>query len=308
MNAPLPLKTENGRLFCFAHLVDTIGTYFTNRGLARGLTTGWNALDEYFLLQKGMLNIITGIPSSGKSEWMDQVMLQTIALHNWHWTVFSPENWPLQHHFQKLAEKWLGKPMFSGYGVEPMNKADVDIAIEDLSSSIHFVQPPEDHLTINPILELVRQSHNENATDAFLLDPWNELEHSRPAGMSETEYIGQALTKLRNFGRLHKIAMYIVAHPTKLQKDEDGNYPVPTPYDISGSANWRNKADSCIAVWRDYMLDNGVVQIHIQKIRNKNLGKLGQVDLYWNKGNGLFFDKQDQVINYGQHGIRNMLV
>jgi twinkle protein len=251
-----------------------------------------------------MLNVVTGIPSSGKSEWLDQVMLQTIAKHNWHWTVFSPENWPMAHHFHKLAEKWVGKPMFDGYGLKPMDKADVDKTIADLKRSISFIYPPEHDLTVDPILALLLASKEENNTSAFILDPWNELEHNRKSTMSETEYIGQSLTKFRNFGRRHNIAIFIVAHPTKLQKDQDtNNYPVPTPYDISGSANWRNKADGCISVWRNYQENDGVVQIHIQKIRNKNLGKLGQVDLYWHKPNGLFFDERERVGDYVNHGI-----
>jgi len=240
------------------------------------------------------------------SELLDQIVLHTIALHEWHWTIFSPENWPLPHHFQKLAEKWIGKPMFDWAGTASMTQEDVDIAIEELSPAINFIQPPKDNLTIKPILELVKHSKEEYDTDAFLLDPWNELEHHRPMNQSETEYIGEALTSLRNFGRLNDVGMFIVAHPTKLAKDSDGNYPVPTPYDITGSANWRNKADVCITVWRDYQLDDGVVDVHIQKVRNKNLGRLGQVKLFWHKPTGLFVDNLEELSNV--RGIRKRII
>lgn len=297
----------NGRLVSFGNLTDTIKTYYANKGLVRGLSTGWPVLDEFFLLQKGMLNIVTGIPSSGKSEWLDQLMLNTIAMHEWHWTVFSPESWPLQHHFQKLAEKWTGKPMFPGFPVPAMTVEDIDHAIAELSPALHFIQPPADNVTLDAILGLLKQSKEENDTDAFILDPWNELEHSRPNGMSETEYISQALTKIRNFGRSNNVDMFIVAHPTKMKKDDAGNYPVPDPYDINGSAGWRNKADACISVWRDYNMNDGIVQVHVQKIRNKNLGKLGNVNLFWNKPNGLFFNEQGARWNFEKFGVRSRL-
>lgn len=81
--------------------------------------------------------------------------------------------------------------------------------------------------------------------------------------------------------------MFLVAHPTKLQKKDNGEYPVPTPYDINGSANFRNKADNCLAVWRSYSNNDGLVEIHVQKIRDKNLGRLGKIELYWDRATGI---------------------
>ena len=296
--------SKTGTLVTFDAMRDTIQTHIAKGSARDGLSTGWKGLDEFYLLKKGTLNVVTGLPSSGKSEWMDQVILESIALHDWHWTVFSPENWPLAQHFQKFAEKWTGKPMFGDDTTECITPDDIRTCITELSQSIGFINPPSDDMTINPILDTLKVSVEQNLTDAFILDPWNELEHNRPSNMTETEYIGQALTKLRNFGRRNGVAMFIVAHPTKLQKRDDGNYPVPTPYDISGSSNWRNKADACITVWRDYMADDNVVEIHVQKIRSKNNGRLGMARLYWNRKNGLFFNTQFELTQEDEHGIR----
>ena len=73
----------------------------------------------------------------------------------------------------------------------------------------------------------------------------------------------------------------IVAHPTKLRKDKNGSYPVPTPYDISGSAHWRNKADNAISVYRPNMTDykDPSFEIHVQKIRFIEVGRVGKADL-----------------------------
>ena len=296
-------EDPHGKLVSFGNLSSNIAKYYNAGGLARGLSTGWSNLDVILRWQRGTLTIISGIPSSGKSEWMDQVMLNSVIGHNWHWTVFSPENWPLEHHFQKMAEKWIGKPMFNGSGQPRMTAEEVNKAVSELGGTIVFAEPPEGHLDIDTLLALVSQSKKEFSTDAFLLDPWNELEHHRPPQMTETEHIGNCLTKLRNFARRHDIAIFVVAHPTKLQKKDDGNYPVPTPYDISGSANWRNKADICIAVWRDYQANNNIVHIHVQKVRNKNLGEPGMVELQWKRANGLFFETSIDLNNEEKHGV-----
>jgi twinkle protein len=107
--------------------------------------------------------------------------------------------------------------------------------------------------------------------------------------MTETEYISQSLTKVRRFARENDVHVWLVAHPTKLRRQENGSYPVPTPYDISGSAHWRNKADNALAVWRDTSeFNNPIVQIHIQKIRFKEIGQPGMVELRYNRINGTY--------------------
>jgi twinkle protein len=86
---------------------------------------------------------------------------------------------------------------------------------------------------------------------------------------------------------VHKnIHVWIVAHPTKLQKTERGVYPVPTPYDISGSANWRNKADNCISIYRENMEHR--ISVHVQKVRFKDNGKPGVIELDYDPVSGRF--------------------
>jgi twinkle protein len=127
-----------------------------------------------------------------------------------------------------------------------------------------------------------------------VLDPWNEIEHSRPAHMTETEYISQVLTQIRRFARIHGVHVWIIVHPTKLVKatkgDYEGMYPPPTPYDISGSSHWRNKADNCLTVWRNIDDTDGRVEIHIQKIRYREIGSPGMIELWFDRACGRYSD------------------
>ena len=242
------------------------------------------------------------------SELMDEVMLNTIALHDWHWAVHSPENWPLEAHFQKMCEKWHGKPWAKQGMIDGVARSEVDEAREFLSNSIDFLDVPQGGMTVETLIEACTMSDKKHCVNALLLDPWNELEAKIPNGMSETMYINAALSRLRNYGRKNKIAIFIVAHPTKLQKKDDGNYPVPTPYDINGSAAWRNKGDVCMAVWRDYQLNDGVVEVHVQKIRNKMIGKLGMAKLHWMYTNGLFLEEKQELGRGSGFAIKRRVV
>ena len=55
----------------------------------------------------------------------------------------------------------------------------------------------------------------------FVIDPYNKIEHKRPAGMSETEYVSYVLTKVKNFALMTDTHAWFVAHPGKPQRPKD---------------------------------------------------------------------------------------
>jgi len=230
--------------------------------------------------------VVTGIPGHGKSEWLDALMVNLCMKAGWGFAVFSPENQPLERHFAKLAEKVAEKPFFPGYH-ERMSVGDLEIAKAFLQHYFTFVLPPEDKLTVDGILELCQHVILKKGVKGIVIDPWNEIDHTRSQNMTETEYISYSLTRVRRFARQYGVHIWLVAHPTKLQKKPDAKeYPVPTPYDISGSAHWRNKADNCIAVYR--RKDTNEVEIHVSKIRFKDVGKVGVLSLNYDNITGRY--------------------
>jgi twinkle protein len=261
------------------------------RGLQPGLETGWPSLDEHYSIsqESGELHIVTGIPGHGKSEFLDALMVNLAKDEGWNIGLFSPENFPLEYHASKLTEKYIGKPFSEGFKTR-IDREELQIAKQWLDDHFSFLMPDENTLTISAILDLAKTLVYRRGIRALVLDPWNEVDHSRPNGMTETEYISESLTKIRRFARTNNCHVFVVAHPFKMTKDNGGNYPCPSPYDISGSAHWRNKADNCLAVWRDVSPTNETfeVEIHVQKIRKKHIGKLGMVKLGYEYSTGRY--------------------
>lgn len=256
-------------------------------GMPKGLRTGWYSVDEYYTVMPGEWTLVTGIPGHGKSEWLDALMVQLALDHGWVFAVFSPENQPTEYHLSKLAEKYTNKPFTEG-PTERMTLEDKNKALTFLDEHFVFLMP--ELPTVEVLIERLKSIVKRRGVRGVVLDPWNEIDHSRLAGLSETEYISQSLSKLRAFTRASGVHLWIVAHPTKLQKESDGTYPVPTPYDVAGSAHWRNKADNCIAVWRDTKEHNDLVEVHIQKIRKKAVGRPGMVTLKYQRLTGNYFE------------------
>lgn len=279
---PLPIIGAYG----VSDLLGELDAYYAE-GLPRGADTGWGALDHLYSVRPGEWTLVTGIPGHGKSEFLDALTINLAARHGWRFGVFSPENQPFSLHLAKLAEKYVGKPFNPGQ-TERMSRAEFDIAATWLDRHYTMIFPEAPN--IDAILAVAGALVLRAGIRGLVIDPWNEIEHGRTQGQTETEYISIALSRIRQFARAHGVHVWLVAHPAKLFKEASGRYPVPTPYDVSGSAHWRNKADNCIAIWRDQMTDSRIVEVHVQKIRHKITGRVGKVDLTYDAVTGRYFD------------------
>ncbi len=276
-------------IFELADIAEKIKNLYEH-GYKKSTHPGWGSLSKFYTVRSGEWTLVTGIPSHGKSEFVDALIMNLAKNHVWSFGIYSPENQPIERHAAKLIEKYCGAPFHKGPRIR--------ISEEELKSSIYLLEPhfnfilpgdEADH-TIDLILELAKVLVFRKGIKGLVIDPWNELDHSRPNTLTETEYISQCLSKIRSFARTYDIHIWLIAHPTKLQKKQDGTYPVPTPYDVSGSAHWRNKADNAICIWRDVMAPESPVQIHIQKIRFKEIGKIGMVELNYDCLAGRYAD------------------
>lgn len=253
-------------------------------GLQGGVETGWVALDYFYSVRLGEMTIVTGIPNHGKSNWLDCLTINIARTKGWRFGLFSPENQPLERHAVSLLEKLNLIPFTE------LTKDEISVGMSVLHDHYFWILPDvDDDWSLDGILEKAKTLVYRHGINGLVIDPWNEIEANRPATMSETEYVSISLTKIRQFARLHNVHVWVVAHPAKLRKDKDsGDYPVPTPYDISGSAHWRNKADNCIAIYRVGLTP--YVEVHTQKIRFKEVGRIGVARLEYLPENSTYVE------------------
>lgn len=256
------------------------------QGPKKGKNTGWASVDNLYTVREGEFTVLTGVPSSGKSEWLDALMVNLADSDQWRFGVCSPENQPIEYHVQKLMEKKARKPFDRGT-TPRMDREEFEYYRDWVSYFFRFILPEEP--TLEAIFERAKRLVRRDGIRGLVIDPWNEIEGSRPPGLSETEYISVALGKARRFARDQGVHLWIVAHPTKIRRDPKTNkIPTATLYDISGSAHWRNKADNGIVVEREISSDATAVSIHVQKIRFKGVGRIGSAVLQYDRVTGCY--------------------
>lgn len=276
---PFPLEG----VFTISDIDLDIDDMYVN-GLDVGVATGMGQFDEHIRFVKGYITTVTGIPGHGKSDFVDQICLKLLINAGWKTAFYSPENKPTQLHFSKLARKIIGKNWFGDNNITP---SELRVVKNYLNEKFWFIKPEKD-FTLDTILSHARQLKRQKGVDIFVIDAWNKLEHKY--GTDETKYIGESLDKIALFCEHEKMHCIIVAHPRKMGKEKDGSMTVPNLYDISGSANFYNKTDNGLCVYRNFTEGHEGTEVYIQKVKFAHWGDRGMVNFQYDGRSGRFMD------------------
>ncbi|CAB4122709.1 Archaeal primase DnaG/twinkle, TOPRIM domain [uncultured Caudovirales phage] len=236
---------------------------------AQAYDIGFPVLRNHYKVRLGDFCVVTGIPSMGKTSFVNDLCCRLAFTHNLTVAFASFEQSPQRDHKRNLRTWYNKKLVVSQY---PEELASADAWIDRFFS---FVYPPEDaDVTLDWLMERVEASVVQHGAKIVVVDPWNEMDHARAQGESLTEYVGRAIKAFKRFAKRFQIHLIVVAHPSKQLKDQDGDYRVPTLYDISDSAHWYNKADVGIVVHRK----GDVSYIRVSKSRyHDEIGTPGEV-------------------------------
>lgn len=237
--------------------------------------TGMEGVTDLFKFRLGDFSVVTGIPSMGKTTFVNDMICNTVINNSIGVCFASLEQHPSLDHMRNLRAWYKGR-------YPDANSYQADIWIDKYFS---FVYPSDeqqlnDEMDLEWFLKHAEYAVERHDSKIVILDPWNELEHVPYSDQSLTEYVGMAIRKLKRFAKIMNVHVMVVAHPTKQQKDKDGNFQIPSLYDISDSANWYNKADLGCVVHRD---ETGDTVFKTAKSRYwDRIGKVGQSKFRFN--------------------------
>lgn len=258
------------------------------KGLQRGYTIGFENFDKFCSFETRRLCVLTGIPSSGKSTFLNFIAERLNMRYGWKFAFFSPESMPISYHGSTLIELLVGKK----FSAATMPYNEYVQAKQYLEKNFFFIYPKDDY-RLDAILEKAKILVRKKGIKALVIDPYNRLENEQSSKISETQYVSIVLDKLTSFAQQNDIIIFLMAHPTKMPKNTDGKYEVPTLYNISGSANFYNKADFGITVHRDFA--GGFTEVHIQKVKFRHLGDKGVAIFKYNLNNGRYSEYEDNL-------------
>ncbi len=236
-------------------------------------------IKNHIKLRLGDFSVWTGVPGFGKSTFLNDFLCGIAQDHDatLAWASFEQE--PQRDHRRNLRAWWAGADLLDP-GLTPYSRPGETVD-QWIDRQHVFIVPSEDEdATLDWLLDKMQVAVVRYGARIVIIDPWNEVEHARERGETETEYVGRAIRALKRFAKAFQVHVCLVAHPTKSVKDGEGNYKMPTLYDISGSSNFYNKADLGVIVHRE---DEDTTLVKVQKSRyHETIGRPGEVRLAFN--------------------------
>lgn len=265
----------------FAERVNELYT----RGQGSGFSTGYPALDTIYTVAPGQLTVVTGYPSSGKSNFVDQLMVNLARTSDWKFAVASFENSP-EIHISRLMEIYLQKRFFEGR--DRMTEEEKDEAFTWVKEHFLFIDSAgEEPNTLDSILTRARAAVKRMGIRGMVIDPYNYIDLDRK-DTTETDAISQMLTRVQRFCKAQDVHTWFVAHPSKMQRS-GADQPRPDGMSISGSMAWWAKADCGLTVHRQ----DRYVEIAVWKCRYRWVGTQGETTLLFNRTSGTYVENLD---------------
>uniref|UniRef100_UPI004048D800 bifunctional DNA primase/helicase n=1 Tax=Yoonia sp. TaxID=2212373 RepID=UPI004048D800 len=257
---------------------DILGLY--NNGLPKTIAPlhhSMSNLRKIFSVMRGHMVTVTGIPSSGKSNFVEWYVLNLVYDYGMKASFFSPEHQPMSLHQSTFIEKAVGRNFWNDKDGQRITKTDIDRYVDWADEKIYVTSPERgEAASWDWLLEKFNEQLFSYGIDIFVIDAFNKV--SLPSG-NRLDAINEVLTKITAFAQSNDVIVILVAHPTKMKKNESGKYEVPTLYDVSGSADFRNQTHDGFSIHRVYedlaSGEEGCTEFHNMKTKYKFQGIIG---------------------------------
>ena len=256
-------------------------TDFVQNGFKRGFQIGLSNFDNIFSTYTGQFITVTGIPSSGKSDFVDQMCVGYNQNYGWKTAFASPENAPTFLHAHKLMRKvWQDMPRKSDIGTAKWKQV-----AEHVNDNFFFIDM--ERYTLETVLRKGAELVKRKGIKCLVIDPFNKIRDTECKSEDVNRYTMDYLTKIETFAKKFDVLVFIVAHPTKMYKTQDGKIEEPTMYNIKGGGEWYDASYHGILVHRDY--EAKTVKAKVLKVKFQNLGENGAEAYFkWDPRSGCF--------------------
>lgn len=263
---------------------------FLINGYNSGYVCGKKSFDSIFSTYTGQYIVVTGIPSSGKSDWVDEMCIGYYMENGWKTAFASPENKPNPIHVSKLEAKIVGQWVRTKSQITQMWHKK---AKEIINDNFKFIDL--DSYDLDIVLERAKRLIVKFGIKVLVIDPYNKVRLNASLNKNVNEYTNDYLIRIDEFARKNDILIILVAHPTKPSNEERKTYE-PDFYSIKGGGEFYDMSPHGILVHRDY--ENSVVKIKVLKVKFAHLGKNREYVYYkWNTDNGRYIDYENQDKN-----------
>jgi twinkle protein len=251
------------------------------------VTCGWTEVSRHLRIERPEMLVITGPPGDGKSQFAMALGANLAHQHQWPGAILQFED-DVERGREDLTRYWIGRnrTMPNGAPLDPRESTAEDrkAAAEWIDRYFRVIPPSEDlddeRCDLDWLKRTIAEAAIRHRCRWVLIDPWNEIEHMWGKGLTESQYLNDALRDIKKLARRYQLAIIIVAHPDKascrLTDVEEWDL-----YSISGGQAWNNKADHGVVVLRPDKSDTTTFIRVSKSKRHATMGVPGIVRMHF---------------------------
>ena len=281
------------------------------RAVLGGYYCGYESLDKIYQAKPGYPLFIAGAPHSGKTELVQQLLINWSIAYGWKHFVYFGESGSGAEVIAELAFKYIGKPyrkmklvdgeaVVDPYAMNESERVSAEAFIDE-----HFVildlegdKATQTSLTLEQFYQEKHKAQQEYGItfNTSVGDPYNDFDMDlQKHGGREDLYLKDALRNVRIESKKNNSIDILLNHVASLppQKSQSGKWfsPPAMPNQWAGGQTWHRRAFTMLLVYRPpegeespvtgLLYASNQTQVINQKAKPKGSGSLGVADLYF---------------------------
>lgn len=277
---------------------DVIDKLFTYRDTynEKGKYLGFETLHEHYSMSLGNCTDWTGYPMSGKTQVLMELLINTSMFYGWKHLIYFPDVGTNVEIIADLIHKKTGKS-FNPSNNNVITNEEITRNIDWVIQHFKVLTKSDVKAKMTPIefwdMAVELQKHGELHTAS--IDSWKDLTHEYEKHGGYAQYLEYVLPYRNQIAEDNNLHLHTIIHP-KLTEKVNGKRAVPVPYDLKGGSEWFNSGKCMITVHRQDPTHN-LAEIHFNKIKPRSNGKVGSIELWFDKERLTYFEQINPAPN-----------
>lgn len=254
-------------------------TEYANKGALQGKYLGFPNIHKHYSMALPGVTDWTGKPDSGKTQLLMESLLVTSEYYGWKHLVYFPDVGNAEEVLADLVHKVVGKPFEKKYS-ERINEFEIATGLTWVCEHFKILTKKDLKAKLTPyqFWDLAVKIKQEEGLQTASIDSWKDMKHDITSFGRDDKYLEDVLSYRNSIADANNLHLHTVIHPTRTEKDKNGDRTPPGPYDLKGGSEWYNNGRSMITVHRPTDRAN-IAEVYFNKIKPRSIGCKGNIEL-----------------------------
>jgi hypothetical protein len=258
----------------------------------KGKYLGFQSIENHYSMMLGTCTDWTGQPTSGKTQVLMELLLNTSKYYGWKHLVYFPDVGTNIEVIADLMHKLTGKTFDPKYK-NVITDEEIGRELEWICHHFKILTKEDNSATMTPFefWDYAVEVQKTEGIQTACIDSWKDMYHDYKKYGSYATYLEVVLPYRNKLAEDHKLHFHTIIHPSKIEK-ENGKRPPVTPHNLKGGSEWYNSGKCMITVHRED--PEGIeVELHYHKMKPRAAGSKGMSRLQFDVGKLVYYEENE---------------